>query len=300
MLPDGGHLSVLCDEVLDYLKPHSGGIFMDGTLGSGGHTLALLNALDGNARVIGLDQDTAALERSKKRLAEYEGKVSFYHTNFCDFAEALKQENISKVDGILLDLGVSSNQLDDAERGFSFRYDAPLDMRMNQKADYSAYDLVNTAGEEELADIIYHYGEERYSRRIARKIVEARSRQPIKTTFELADLIRKAYPKRHYYRIDPATRSFQAIRIAVNRELDVLKSILEEMVDYLNPGGTVCIISFHSLEDRIVKHTFRDLKKKGVLEVLTKKPITSAIEELERNRRARSAKLRVAKRSLQS
>lgn len=299
MWPDSGHQSVLLNEVVDLLKEKPDGIFLDCTLGRAGHSSALLKATQGKCRIIGLDQDQEALKKCEEILAPYKDSVILKHANFAVFDKVLNELNIDMVDGVLFDLGVSSNQLDEAERGFSFRFDSDLDMRMDRTQELTAADVVNLWDEKKLADLIYNYGEERYSRRIARIIVEARGRKPISTTLELAGLIERAYPRRGYHRIHPATRTFQALRIAVNRELEVLETALSKVLNYVCPGGLICIIAFHSLEDRIVKHTFREWKKEGLVTLLTKKPLCAGENELKGNKRSRSAKMRVAKRSLQ-
>ncbi|MEM9815373.1 MAG: 16S rRNA (cytosine(1402)-N(4))-methyltransferase RsmH [Cyanobacteria bacterium P01_D01_bin.6] len=257
--------------------------FLDATVGGGGHSALILRS-HAQVQLVALDQDTIALQAAQQRLAEFSDRVTLHHTNFGEFSPDAPQFS-----GILADIGVSSAQLDTPERGFSFRQTAPLDMRMNQHQALSAADIVNHWDEVELANLIYEYGEERLSRRIARKIVEQR---PFQTTTELAAAIAQCVPKKYRYgRIHPATRTFQALRIAVNAELDVLKTLLVRAPDWLLPGGRLVIISFHSLEDRIVKHAFRQDER---LKIITKKPVTAAESEVQANPRARSAKLRVA------
>ncbi|MEM1280788.1 MAG: 16S rRNA (cytosine(1402)-N(4))-methyltransferase RsmH [Cyanobacteria bacterium P01_H01_bin.152] len=257
--------------------------FLDATVGGGGHSALILRS-HAQVQLVALDQDTIALQAAQQRLAEFSDRVTLHHTNFGEFSPDAPQFS-----GILADIGVSSAQLDTPERGFSFRQTAPLDMRMNQHQALSAADIVNHWDEVELANLIYEYGEERLSRRIARKIVEQR---PFQTTTELAEAIARCVPKKYRYgRIHPATRTFQALRIAVNAELDVLKTLLVRAPDWLLPGGRLVIISFHSLEDRIVKHAFRQDER---LKIITKKPVTAAESEVQANPRARSAKLRVA------
>ncbi|MEM6716392.1 MAG: 16S rRNA (cytosine(1402)-N(4))-methyltransferase RsmH [Cyanobacteria bacterium P01_C01_bin.147] len=257
--------------------------FLDATVGGGGHSALILRS-HAQVQLVALDQDTIALQAAQQRLAEFSDRVTLHHINFGEFSPDEPQ-----FAGILADIGVSSAQLDTPERGFSFRQTAPLDMRMNQHQALSAADIVNHWDEVELANLIYEYGEERLSRRIARKIVEQR---PFQTTTELAAAIAQCVPKKYRYgRIHPATRTFQALRIAVNAELDVLKTLLVRAPDWLLPGGRLVIISFHSLEDRIVKHAFRQDER---LKIITKKPVTAAESEVQANPRARSAKLRVA------
>lgn len=279
------HHSVLAEEVLAGLDPQPHGHYIDATVGGGGHSRLILEA-DATVRVLAIDQDPMALEAAQHNLSEFGDRIAFWHGNFSDF-NPLEH----RFDGVLADLGVSSPQLDRPERGFSFRHTGTLDMRMNPTQELTAADLINHSSERELADIFYQYGEERLSRRIARRIVE---RRPFQTTTDLADAIAASVPGKYRHgRIHPATRVFQALRIAVNRELDVLETLIEVAPDWLTPGGKLAIISFHSLEDRRVKHGIRNHEK---LKILTKKPITATEEEIRRNPRARSAKLRLAER----
>jgi len=313
------HIPVLLSEVLEGLRCSQGGIFLDGTVGCGGHARALLEQHPDN-RLIGLDRDMEALCIAAEVLHAFQDRAYLYHQRFEHFELALRQyfeENNPDfnfpgtcLDGILLDLGVSSVQLDTPERGFSFQYSARLDMRMNQHDSQTAYDLVNTASAEELADIFFQYGEERQSRRIAKKIVETREHAPIETTTQLAELVADAIPKRFHPRhIHPATRVFQALRIAVNGELHELADTLERAVPFLKPRGRIGVISFHSLEDRIVKRTFQKLAKECLcppdfpvcvcghtasLTLLSRKPLIATNEEQRQNPRSRSAKLRIA------
>ena len=289
------HEPVLTAEALMHLAPERGGLFVDCTVGLGGHTRALLEA--GASRVVGLDRDADALALAGAELAPFGERVELVHADYRSLAQVLEGRGITTIDGALADLGVSSLQFDSEGRGFSFRRDEPLDMRMDRSRGPTAGDLINTTGEVELANIIFEFGEERHSRRIARAIVDARGRQPIATTGQLAEIVRRAVPTRGWQRIDPATRTFQALRIWVNAELDGLDAFLREVVNRLREGGRVVVISFHSLEDRIVKHTFRALERAdAILRVLTKRPVVPGDEELERNPRARSAKLRAAER----
>jgi 16S rRNA (cytosine1402-N4)-methyltransferase len=267
-------------------------VLVDGTLGGGGHTRALAEAVGPSGRVIALDRDPTALVAAETRLAGL--PVTLVHSSFADLAEVLAQLDVPAVDGVLLDLGLSSDQLDDAQRGFSFSSAGPLDLRFDPTSGEPAARLVNRLTAEHLADLIYHYGEERYSRRIAQAIVERRRRQPIASAAELAEIVRGVVPRsRDTQRIDPATRTFQALRIAVNGEFEALETALRRVPDRLHPGARLAIISFHSLEDRRVKEAFRDDPR---LEVLTRKPIVAGADEVSRNPRARSAKLRVAAR----
>ncbi|HEX4346503.1 MAG TPA: 16S rRNA (cytosine(1402)-N(4))-methyltransferase RsmH [Vicinamibacterales bacterium] len=290
------HIPVLLAESLSFLQPERGGVFMDCTVGLGGHSRALLEA--GATRVIGFDRDLDALASARATLAPWSGRVDLVHADYRHFEPALDERGVPRVDGALADLGVSSMQFDAPGRGFSFMRDEPLDMRMDQSSGETAADLIARTEETELADAIFGYGEERFSRRIARAIVNERSRQPIDTTGRLADIVRRAVPRRGYQRIDPATRTFQALRIWVNRELDGLDRFLEAAARRLREGARLVVISFHSLEDRIVKHTFRALAQGGDagIAILTKRPLVAGDEEVARNPRARSAKLRAVER----
>ncbi len=291
-----GHVPVLTTEALQYLRAERGGVYVDCTVGLGGHARALLEA--GATRVIGVDRDLQALAAARETLAPWAERVDLVHADYRDLDEVLEQRGIRLVDGTLADLGVSSLQFDTPGRGFSFQRDEPLDMRMDTSTGDTAATLVARSTERELADGIYAYGEERFSRRIARAIVAARREQPIETTGRLAAIVRRAQPRRGYMRIDPATRTFQALRIWVNRELEGLDRFLEAAVRRLHAGARLVVITFHSLEDRIVKHTLRALEGSGdaAVKVLTKKPVGPSDEEVLRNPRARSAKLRAAER----
>ena len=291
------HAPVLVAEVISHLAPARGGLFVDCTLGAGGHTRALLDA--GATRVLGFDRDRTALALAAETLQDRLDRVEMVHADYRSLAAALDARGIASVDGgILADLGVSSMQLDDAERGFSFRADAPLDMRMDRDSGLTAAALLQTVDEAALADIIYEFGEERFSRRIARGIVRAREAGPIETTGQLAAIVRRAVPTRGWQRIDPATRTFQALRIWVNRELEGLDAFIRLAVSRLLAGARLAIIAFHSLEDRIVKHTFRALAQAPdpLVALITRRPIEASEDEIARNPRARSAKLRVAER----
>ncbi len=286
------HQSVLLNEVVDFLEPHSSGIYVDGTLGLGGHTKAILDISNPDGRVIGLEWDPEAIERANQRLAAYGNRFQIIRTNYADIEKVLAAENINEIDGLVIDLGVSSLQLDNGERGFSFRFNKPLDMRMDDRTITTAADLINELGEEELADVFYHYGEERQSRRIAAQIVEKRNECPILTTGQLADVVAGAIPKKfHPRKIHVATKVFQALRIAVNRELDNLAKILDCAPTVLKTGARFCIITFHSLEDRMVKKTFAEHPG---YKVITKRPVVPGLQEISMNPRSRSAKLRVA------
>ena len=291
-----GHLPVMRAEVLAHLQPARAGLFVDCTVGLGGHACALLEA--GATRLIGLDRDPDALAEARLTLAPWADRVELVHADYRDLDSVLDRSGVQLIDGALADLGVSSLQFDAPGRGFSFQRDEPLDMRMDRTGGDTAADLVARATERELADAIYAYGEERFSRRIARALVEARRVQAIQTTGRLATIVRRALPRRGRVRIDPATRTFQALRIWVNRELVGLDRFLETAVRRLRAGARLVVITFHSLEDRIVKHTFRALAEgeRATVKVLTRKPIVPGDEEVLRNPRARSAKLRAAER----
>ena len=307
-MKDFHHISVLLEECLEGLDIKPEGIYVDGTLGGAGHSSHIVQRLT-TGRLIGIDRDPVALEASGKRLEPYKDRVTLVHSNFCEMKQVLEDLGITGVDGILLDLGVSSPQLDDGERGFSYMTDAPLDMRMNSQDKLSAYEVVNTWSQEELKRILFEYGEERYAPRIASAICRRREEKPIETTLELVDVIRSAMPpqalreKQH-----PAKRSFQAIRIAVNDELGSVEKAMRDAIPLLNPGGRLAVITFHSLEDRIVKNAMAEAAKgctcppnfpvcvcgkKPVVKLISRKPIVATEEELEVNPRSRSAKLRV-------
>ena len=306
---DYGHVPVLLKECLDALAIKPDGVYVDGTLGRAGHSLEIVKRLT-TGRLIGIDRDETAIAAAQERLADYADRVTLVHSNFDRIGDILAELHIDGADGMLFDLGVSSPQLDDAERGFSYMHDAPLDMRMDRSAYLTAREVVNGWSYEELRRILFEYGEERYAPAIARRIVQTREQRPIETTLELVEVIKSAMPpaalreKQH-----PAKRSFQAIRIAVNGELDALPPMLEAATEHLNPGGRLAVISFHSLEDRIIKKTMQELAtgctcppefpvcvcgKKPKLKLVSRKPIVADEAELERNPRARSAKLRVA------
>ncbi|MBQ7567761.1 16S rRNA (cytosine(1402)-N(4))-methyltransferase RsmH [bacterium] len=303
------HIPVLADRVVAMLAPSPGKLFVDGTLGGGGHAELLLRA---GAEVIGLDQDEEAIAAASERLKNYSG-FKAVRRNFSELPDVFEELGVAAVDGVLLDLGVSSHQLDDARRGFSFRYAAPLDMRMDtHNSGLCASDIIENYSGDELADLFFKYGEERYARRIAKRIIDERAKAPITTTDRLADIIASAVPPDYRYgRIHPATRSFQALRIAVNRELSVLETALNGVCDCLKVGARIAVIAYHSLEDRLVKNSFRNLSGRctcppalavcvcesaGRLKLITSKPIVPDEDEIEANPRAHSAKLRVAER----
>ena len=280
-------------EVLEHLEPSRGGVFVDCTVGLGGHARALLES--GATRLIGLDRDSAAVEAARSALKTFGERVEVVHADYRRLSAVLDQRGVGNVDGVLADLGVSSMQLDEPGRGFSFRQDDPLDMRMDTTAGPTAAEALRGVDERTLADLIYEFGEERHSRRIARAIVAAREQAPIERTGQLAEIVRRAIPRKGYTRIDPATRTFQAIRIWVNRELEGLDSFLGDAARRLAVNGRMAVITFHSLEDRIAKHTLRALQAEGFgLRIRTKRPVVPGEAEIERNPRARSAKLRAA------
>ena len=303
------HKSVLLNETIDGLNIKPDGIYVDGTLGGGGHAYEVCRRLGEKGSIVGIDQDAAAIEAASARLKDFGEKVTIVRSNYCDMKSKLHELGIDKVDGIVLDLCVSSYQLDTAERGFSYREDAPLDMRMDTRQKMTARDIVNDYTEADLYRVIRDYGEDKFAKNIAKHIVQARAVKPVETTAELSEIIRASIPMKFQKKSGhPAKRTFQAIRIELNRELDVLRDSLDDMIDLLNPGGRLCIITFHSLEDRIVKSAFRKNEnpctcppdfpvcvcgKKSKGSIITKKPILPSEEELEYNSRSKSAKLRI-------
>lgn len=307
------HTSVLLQETVDGLKVKPDGIYVDGTLGGGGHSYEICRRLGAKGSIVGIDQDAAAIEAAGNRLKDFGEKVTIVRSNYCDMKSRLQELGIYKVDGIVLDLGVSSYQLDAAERGFSYREDAPLDMRMDTRQPMTARDIVNDYSQKELCRVIRDYGEDKFAANIAKHIVMARSKAPIETTGQLTEVIRAAIPMKYQKKSGhPAKRTFQAIRIELNRELEVLRDSLDDMIDLLNPGGRLCIITFHSLEDRIVKSAFRKNEnpcacppdfpvcvcgKVSKGSIVTRKPILPSDEELEYNSRSKSAKLRIFERA---
>lgn len=306
---DFSHKSVLLNETIEGLNVRKGKIYLDGTLGGAGHSYEILKKLDKTGLLIGIDQDQEALKAARERLSEFKN-VEYFNLNYIDFEKALDDLGIEKIDGVLLDIGVSSYQFDNPERGFSYRFDAPLDMRMDKSLEISAKDIVNTYSEDEITEIIREYGEEKWASRISKFIVQERKNKRIDTTFELVEIIKNAIPAgARRNGPHPAKRTFQALRIEVNKELDVLKNSIDKFVHRLNPGGRIAIITFHSLEDRIVKNSFKYLEKdcicpptspictcnkKREIKIITRKPITASEEELNENNRSHSAKLRIA------
>ena len=308
------HKSVLLEETIQNLKVKPDGIYVDGTLGGGGHALEVCRQLSAKGSLIGIDQDDAAIDAAGNRLREFQDRVTIIRSNYCNMKKELNRHGITSVDGIVLDLGVSSDQLDNAQRGFTYREDVPLDMRMDQRNSRTAKDIVNTYSEQELFRIIRDYGEDRFAKNIAKNICAARMEKPVETTGELTEIIKKSIPaKMRMTGGHPAKKTFQAIRIELNQELEVLKNSLDDMIDLLNDEGRICVITFHSLEDRIVKTIFRRNEnpctcppdfpvcvcgKKSKGKVITRKPILPSEEELEENTRSKSAKLRVFERML--
>ena len=308
MSNEAKHISVLLNECIENLNIKPDGIYVDGTLGLGGHSEQILKRLD-TGRLIGIDRDESAIRRTGERLAQYADKMTLVHGNFCDVSQILDELGVDAVDGMLFDLGVSSPQLDDSGRGFSYMADAPLDMRMDREESRTAWDIVNTYSEQELFRVIRDYGEDRFAKNIAKHIVKQREEKPVETTGELVKIIQGAIPmKVQKTGGHPAKRTFQAIRIELNRELTVIDEVIDTMIDVLKPGGRLCIITFHSLEDRIVKSRFRTAEnpcicprefpvcvcgRKSKGHVVTRKPILPSETEMEENPRARSAKLRV-------
>ena len=306
------HRSVLLEETVNGLNIRPDGIYVDGTLGGGGHAYEICRRLGDKGSIIGIDQDEAAIEAAGIRLKDFGEKVTIVRSNYCEMKSVLHGLGIDKVDGIVLDLGVSSYQLDTAERGFSYREDAPLDMRMDRRQTMTARDIVNDYSEKDLYRVIRDYGEDKFARNIAKHIVIEREKRSIETTGQLTEIIRGAIPMKFQKKSGhPAKRTFQAIRIELNRELDVLKNSLDEMIDLLNPGGRLCIITFHSMEDRIVKSAFKKNEdpctcpkdfpvcvcgKVSKGSILTRKPILPGPEEMEENSRSKSAKLRIFER----
>lgn len=302
------HVPVLLTETIESLNIKRNGIYVDCTIGGGGHSYEIAKRLSEDGRLIGIDQDTCALKAASERLKEF-SNVTYVHDNFYNIDSILRELEIKKVDGIMMDLGVSSYQLDESERGFSYMKDAPLDMRMNRDNKFSAYDVINTYSEDELYSVIKNYGEEKFARRIVRLILEKRAEEPIKTTGELVEIIRRAVPKKFQTKGHPAKKTFQAIRIEVNKELDILNKAVDDSIEFLNEGGRLSIITFHSLEDRKIKVKFKELEnpctcppdfpicvcgKKPLIKIITKKPIEPSEKEKEVNSRSKSAKLRVA------
>ena len=309
------HIPVMCREAVEYLKLRPGLTIVDATIGTAGHAMKILEKITPGGRLIGIDRDAESLLIAGGRLKEFNQNVDLVHADFRSIDKILLGLNLNpvqnysatgkekevlngvkKIDGILFDLGASSYQLDAQERGFSFRYNAPLDMRMDKTSYILAYDLVNNLTEKEISDILWSFGQERWHNRIAKYLVRERARHPISTTNQLKEIVLRAIPYKFsgYQRIHPATRTFQALRIAVNRELEALSEALEHIPEFLKKGAVVCVISFHSLEDRLVKHNFRENAQRGIYRLMSKKPTAPTDEEIEENPRARSAKMRAA------
>lgn len=309
---DFKHVSVLLEETISGLNINPDGIYVDGTLGGGGHSYEICKKLSPKGRLIGIDQDGEALEAARERLKEFSDRITLVRSNYCEIETILKDLEVTKVDGIVLDLGVSSYQLDNLERGFSYKSDAPLDMRMDQRQGKTAMDVVNDYSENELYRIIRDYGEDKFAKNIAKHIVQARKEGQITTTSQLSEIIKRAIPMKMQAKGGhPAKKTFQAIRIEVNQELTVLRESLDAMIEHLNPGGRICIITFHSLEDRIVKTKFRENEnpctcppnfpvcvcgKESKGKVITRKPLIPTEEEINENKRAKSSKLRIFER----
>ncbi len=289
------HTPVMLAEVLEHLNLSPGACIVDCTLGLGGHSMKIVKEMSPKGCLIAIDRDESSIRIAREMMKEFSGICSFVHQDFRNIDDILNDLGIKEVDGFLFDLGISSYQLESTQRGFSLQSDGPLDMRMDQNTYISAYDLINSLSEKELASILKMFGEERFSRRIAHNLVKKRSEHPIESTHDLTDTVISSLP-RSYKRtkIHPATRTFQAFRIAVNRELEALDIALDKCVSFLKKGGRLCVISFHSLEDRIVKQKFRYFQKEGAMKILTKKPLRPGDQETEFNRRSRSARLRVA------
>ncbi|MDD5568711.1 MAG: 16S rRNA (cytosine(1402)-N(4))-methyltransferase RsmH [Candidatus Omnitrophica bacterium] len=293
------HTPVMLREVLDNLNLKPGDTIVDATLGTAGHSLAILERILPGGGLIGIDRDGASLAVARERLGVFESACKLIHGNFVDIDMLLGNLGVKSVDGILFDLGISSFQLFDASRGFSFQGDGPLDMRMDKDSYISAYDLVNNLNEEELSTLLWNFGEERWHNRIARLITQEREKEPITTTLQLADIVTRSIPSRYrhrHYRIHPATRTFQAVRIAVNRELEILETAVNKAIVILEKKARICFISFHSLEDRVIKFAFRKAQEQGLINIITPKPLTPSAAEVEANPASRSSKLRVAER----
>lgn len=291
------HTPVMLKEALEYLNLSHGKIIVDATLGTGGHAQEIMERISPGGKLIGIDRDQESISVAKARLEKFGDSCIFVHGNFMDIEEILKKLNIKKVDGILFDLGISSFQLENPERGFSFQNEGPLDMRMDRESYISAYDLVNNLNEEELSNLLWGFGQERWHNRIAHLLVREREKHPITTTRELSDIVVKAVPyKYRHFRIHPATRTFQAVRIAVNRELETLQAAIDKAVTLLDKKGRICVISFHSLEDRIIKFSFRKAAAADLIDIVTTKPLVPDEPEVHLNPASRSAKFRVAER----
>lgn len=291
------HIPVMVEQVLDYLNLSPGKVIVDATAGTGGHSRSIVERISPAGKLICIDRDEESLKVSRSRLGDFSNSCEFVHGNFVDIDRILTDRGIKEVDGILFDLGISSFQLEDANRGFSFIKEGPLDMRMDRNSYISAYDLVNNLNEDEISAILWNFGQERWHNRIASLLVQERDLHPISTTLQLADIVKRSIPYRYrhkHYRIHPATRTFQAIRIAVNRELESLEAAVDKAISFLGKGGRICIIAFHSLEDRRIKLSFRRAASEGQIHLLTPKPKTPAFSEIELNPSSRSSKLRAA------
>lgn len=292
------HTPVMLEEVLAYLNPGPGKVIVDATVGMGGHALEIARRISPQGRLIAIDRDKESLEHAQERLKDFSGIAEFVYGNFSDIQEIVKRLNIPAIDGIVLDLGVSMFQLTQSDRGFSFTREGPLDMRLDRNSYISAYDLVNNLNEDEISNLLWSFGQERWHNRIAHRLVEERRKQPIATTAQLSDIVMRAIPprfRRYHYRIHPATRTFQAVRIAVNRELEALEQVLARAIPLLAPGGRICVIAFHSLEDRVVKWAFRTAAAEGLVKILTPRPLTPSEEETRANPSSRSSKFRAVK-----
>ena len=293
------HIPAMLHEVIDYLLLKPGQVIVDATIGTGGHSFEILKSISPGGKLIGIDRDEESLNVCRGRLSDFNSSLELVHANFVDLDEALAKLGVDKIDGIIFDLGISTFQLKNAQRGFSFQEEGPLDMRLDKDSYISAYDLMNNLNESEISGILWNFGQERWHNRIARLLIQERAIQPIATTRQLADLVVRAIPHRYrksHYRIHPATRTFQAVRIAVNRELEIIESAIKKAVTILKEQARICVISFHSLEDRAVKQTFRQLKAEGLINIVTPKPLTPLLSEIEANPSSRSSKFRVAER----
>lgn len=289
------HIPVMFQEVIDYLKLSPGKIIVDATIGTGGHSKGILEHIMPGGKLIGIDRDQDSLAIARQRLSDFGPACEFVYGNFVDMDNILENLNIKKIDGVLFDLGLSSYQLEDPNRGFSFQYEGPLDMRFDRNSFISAYDLINNLNEEEISAMLWTFGEERWHNRIAHFLVEEREKRAITTTRELSDIVVRAIPHKYrHYRIHPATRTFQALRIAVNRELETIGTGISKAIELLDSWGRICVISFHSLEDRIVKFSFRKFAAWGTIKIITPKPLTPQVAEMRENPASRSSKLRVA------
>jgi len=299
VLEEKFHIPAMLHEVIDYLLLKPGQVIVDATIGTGGHSFEILKSISPGGKLIGIDRDEESLNVCRGRLSDFNSSLELVHANFVDLDEALAKLGVDKIDGIIFDLGISTFQLKNAQRGFSFQEEGPLDMRLDKDSYISAYDLMNNLNESEISGILWNFGQERWHNRIARLLIQERAIQPIATTRQLADLVVRAIPHRYrksHYRIHPATRTFQAVRIAVNRELEIIESAIKKAVTILKEQARICVISFHSLEDRAVKQTFRQLKAEGLINIITPKPLTPLLSEIEANPSSRSSKFRVAER----